>query len=103
MPLGALVSALGADEVCRLRSHPTRLSPVKDSFSPADKESARPAEAHHAGRAFLSSQWRLSSLYRALGALEAAVRVPAVAERLGGRAAAAAQGDRPVLLVRREV
>src|SRR4051812_14275744 len=38
-----------------------------------------------------------------LGGRESALRVPAVAERLGGRAAAAAQRDRAVLLVRLEV
>src|SRR3954464_15577559 len=41
--------------------------------------------------------------HRPLGRREAALGVPAVAERLGGRAAAAAQRDRAVLLVGREV
>src|SRR3954469_3992620 len=41
--------------------------------------------------------------HRALRGRETALRVPAVAERLGGRAPAAAQRDRAVLLMRREV
>src|SRR4051794_25654374 len=81
----------------------TTSPPVKDGLTTTDKRGARPAEAHHAGRAFLSSQWRLSSLYRALCSSEAALGVAAVAERLGRRAAAAAERDRAVLLVRLEV
>src|SRR4051794_748006 len=110
MPLGALVPALRADEDCGPRRHLPRLSadtdglaPVKYGFTATDKGSARPAEAHHAGRAFLFSQWRLTSLYGALCCPESPFRVLAVAERLRGGAAAATQRDRPVLLVRLEL